>query len=85
MRLDTGKGFGRVGRGKVSTVTIAIKAIVIISDLLLQMIWLDISVEKKGSTYWSKMVCLCGDKFGTSNAPHVHIWDVRRILSKVSQ
>ena len=45
VRQDTGKSFGRVSRGKLSTV--AKKAIVILLNLLYQMIWLDISWRRK--------------------------------------
>ena len=74
--LDTGKSFKRVGHGKVSI--IVIKGIVIIWILLHQVIWLDISAEREGSTYWSKRVSLCWD-IGTFNVPmQVHVvWNFR--------
>ena len=74
MRLATRKSVGRADRGMVST--IVIKAILIIVGLLRQIIWLDISVEKKDFTYWGKRVRLCWDNFGTSNVPmYVRIWN----------
>ena len=80
---DTRKGFGRISHGKPSTV--AKRAVVILLNLLHQMIWLDIYVEKKGSTHWSKRVCLCWDGFGNSYIPmHVHVWNFW-ILCEVSQ
>ncbi len=40
------------------------------------MILLDIYVEKKGSTHWSKRARLCWDGFGNSYIPtHVHVWN----------
>jgi hypothetical protein len=80
---DTGKSFGGFSRGKVGTVDK--KAIVIILNLLRQMNWLDICVENKGSTYWSKRVCLCWGGFSDSYIlMPMHVWNLR-ILHEVSQ
>ena len=46
VRLDTGESFGRISRREVSIIVI-VKDIMIILDLLHQMIWLAICVEKK--------------------------------------
>jgi hypothetical protein len=84
--LDTGESFGRVGRaGNLKVSTIVITAILIILVLLHKVIWLDISVEKEGSTYWSNRMRQCWDNFGSSDVPmHEHIWNFR-ILCKVSR
>ena len=79
---DSGKGFGGVGSGKVSTM-----AFVILLDALYEMIRLDRNV-KKGPTHRSKRVCLGWDMFNNSIIPiHLHIWNLRnlRILSCVSR
>src|SRR6266702_5763770 len=54
-----GKSFGRVSRGKLST--ISKKAIMIILNLLHQMIWLVIYVEDERATHWSKSMRLYWD------------------------
>ena len=42
-------------------------------------------VEKKGSTYWSKMVCLHWGGFSDSYIPtHMHVWNLR-MLCEVSR
>jgi hypothetical protein len=76
---DSGESFGRVSRrrGEVSTI-----AIVILSDLLHQLIWLDRYVEKKGCTHRSgaKRVCLWWDRIGNSVIPmHVRILILRNL------
>ena len=64
VRPDTGKGFEGGSRGKLSTVDK--KAIIILPNVLYQIIWLGISVEKKDSTHWSKWVRLSWGGFNDS-------------------
>ena len=67
----TGVSFGRVDRGKVGII-----AVVILSDALQEMIWLDGYVEKQSPTNRSKRVCLGQDRFDDSVILiHVYIWN----------
>ena len=72
VRPDTGKGLGRVSREKLSK-----KAIIIIPNLLYQMIWLGICVEKKDSTHCGKRVCLSWGGFSNSYITiQMHVWNL---------
>ena len=82
MRPDSGKSFGRACRGKLSTVDK--RAIVIPLNLLHQIIWLNIYVEKKGSTHRSKMVYLCLRGFSNSYIL-MRMCSPRIVLHEVSQ
>ena len=72
MRPDTGKSLGRASRRKMSK-----KAVIILPNLLYQMIWLGICVEKKDSTYWSKRVCLSWGGFSDSYITiQMRVWNL---------
>ena len=73
--LDTGKSFWRVSHGKISTIAIAIKAVMIISDILHQMMgWIYAQIRKvlhtakacagAGTNSAPPTSCMC--TFGTS-------------------